>query len=287
MTSPTATQSFQQCQACARSTPHALRFTKNGCDIWQCRQCGLGHTHVAAFDPKAYYTEDYFSGGHADGYSDYRAAEPVLRREFARSVDFIRRYRDGGKLLELGCAYGFFLMEAARYFDVAGIELAGEAVGHARRGGLNVLEGSADHINLQRIGSIDLVVLFDVIEHLPDPRATFALCHQLLNPGGVIVLTTGDFGSFLARLAGVRWRLMTPPQHLWFFTQESMRRLATGSGFSIEHVDHPWKIVPASLIIFQLRRMLGIGGAGPAGAGRIGLPVNLFDAMRVVLRKAS
>ena len=178
-------------------------------------------------------------------------------------------------------------MEAARYFDVAGIELAGEAVGHARRGGLNVLEGSADHINLQRIGSIDLVVLFDVIEHLPDPRATFALCHQLLNPGGVIVLTTGDFGSFLARLAGVRWRLMTPPQHLWFFTQESMRRLATGSGFSIEHVDHPWKIVPASLIIFQLRRMLGIGGAGPAGAGRIGLPVNLFDAMRVVLRKAS
>jgi len=280
-------QSLQHCPACARSTPHVFRFTRNSCDIWQCRDCGLGRTHVSSFDPTAYYTEDYFSGGRADGYSDYRGGEPVLRREFARSVGFIRRYRDGGKLLELGCAYGFFLMEAARYFDVAGIELASEAVRHARGVGLNVSEGAADEANLRRIGPVDVIVLFDVIEHLPDPRATLALCHQLLNPGGIIVLTTGDFGSPLARLAGVRWRLMTPPQHLWFFTQKSMRGLAAGLGFAIEHVDHPWKIVPASLIVFQLRRMLGLGGSPLAGASRIGVPINLFDAMRVVLRKPS
>jgi hypothetical protein len=52
-------------------------------------------------------------------------------------------------------------------------------------------------------------------------------------------------------------------------------------------VDHPWKIVPASLIVFQLRRMLGLRSAGAATASRIGVPVNLFDAMRIVLRKAS
>ena len=85
---------------------------------------------------------------------------------------------------------------------------------------------------------------------------------------------------------GAKWRLMTPPQHLWFFTQESMRRMAAGLGLSVEHVDHPWKIVPASLIAFQLRRMLGLGAAGVATASRIGIPVNLFDAMRIVLRKA-
>src|SRR6266700_3701754 len=50
------------------------------------------------------------------------------------------------------------------------------------------------------------------------------------------------------------------------------------------HMDHPWKIVPASLIIFQLRRMLGIGCARIASASRFGIPLNLFDAMRVVLR---
>jgi len=284
---PPDKQNVQSCPACARSTPHAFRFTHNGCDIRQCQECGLGRTQAGAFDPAAYYTEDYFSGGRADGYSDYRGAEPVLRREFARSVDFIRRYRESGKLLELGCAYGFFLMEAAHYFDVAGIELASDAVGHARGVGLNVLEGAADEANLRQIGPVDVVVLFDVIEHLPDPRETLALCYESLNPGGVIVLTTGDFGSPLARLAGVRWRLMTPPQHLWFFTQKSMRQLAAGLGFAIEHVDHPWKIVPASLIVFQLRRMLGLGGGPLAAASRIGVPANLFDAMRVVLRKPS
>jgi hypothetical protein len=90
-----------------------------------------------------------------------------------------------------------------------------------------------------------------------------------------------------AKLAGVRWRLLTPPQHLWFFTQESLRRMAGGLGLAMEHVDHPWKIVPASLIVFQLRRMLGLRAAGMASASRLGIPVNLFDAMRIVLRKAA
>ena len=164
-------------------------------------------------------------------------------------------------------------------------ELAADAAEHCRRAGLNVLQGIADEASLKRLGHVDVIVLFDVIEHLPDPGATLALCHRHLNPGGIIVITTGDFGSMAARLAGVKWRLMTPPQHLWFFTQESMRRLSAGLGFSVEHVDHPWKIVPASLIAFQLRRMLGVRGAGAATASAIGIPVNLFDAMRIVLRK--
>jgi hypothetical protein len=61
--------------------------------------------------------------------------------------------------------------------------------------------------------------------------------------------------------------------------------LATGLGLAVEHLDHPWKIVPASLIVFQLRRMLGLGGERVTAASRIGVPVNLFDAMRIVLRK--
>ena len=273
------------CPACDRITGHLLRFKRNACDILQCRDCGLGRTETSGFDPAAYYTKEYFSGSRSDGYADYLGAEPVLRREFARSVDFIRRHRSGGKLLELGCAYGFFLREAANHFDVAGIELAAEAAEHCRRAGLNVLSGMADAANLRQTGHVDVIVLFDVIEHLPNPRETLALCCQQLNPGGIVVITTGDFSSVVAKLAGVTWRLMTPPQHLWFFTPESMRGMAASLGLAMEHVDHPWKIVPVSLIMFQLQRMLGLRSAGGAAASRFGVPVNLFDAMRVVLRK--
>jgi SAM-dependent methyltransferase len=276
---------LRSCPACGIETSHRFRFRVNGCDILQCRSCGLGRAETAAFDPASYYTEDYFSGGRPDGYADYMGAEPVLRREFARSLDLIRRYRAGGKLLELGCAYGFFLQEARRHFEVAGIELAADAAEHCRHADLNVLQGIADETNLARIGRVEVIALFDVIEHLPEPRETLALCLQRLEPGGIVVISTGDFASLLARLAGPRWRLMTPPQHLWFFTPESMRRLAAGLGLTLECLDHPGKIVPASLVLFQLRRMLGLGGAAWRAASGIGIPVNLLDAMRVVLRK--
>jgi len=257
----------------------------NGCDVFECRSCGLGSADTSEFDPVSYYTADYFRGGPADGYADYAGAEPVLRHEFARSVTFIRRYRSGGRLLELGCAYGFFLMEAARYYDVTGIELAKEAADHARTAGLNVMHGVADEAFLARAGPFDAVMLFDVIEHLPQPRDTLALCVRHLNPRGIIVITTGDFSSPLARIMERRWRLMTPPQHLWFFTRESMRRLSNSLGLMVEHIDCPWKIVPSSLVLFQAQRMMGLPGRPLAAGSRIGLPVNLFDTMRVVVRK--
>ncbi len=273
------------CPACARATVHRKLYSKNTCDILQCVQCGLGRAECDCFDAHSYYSEDYFSGARGDGYADYRGSEPVLRREFARTVQFIHRFRGSGRLLEIGCAYGFFLEEARRFYDVTGIEVADAAVAFCRTRGLSVIDGVVDDSVFARLGMFDVIVLLDVIEHLPDPGVTLTLCRHYLKPGGVIVITTGDFASFYARLAGRNWRLMTPPQHLWFFTPASMRRLAHTLGLRLELCDHPWKIVPLALIQFQLRRLLGARrGLSNTFANRVGLPVNLFDAMRCVLR---
>jgi len=275
----------RSCPACSQSTEQRALFVKNGCDILQCSVCGLGRAEAASFDPGQYYTGDYFSGRRPDGYADYLHTEPVLRREFARTVRFIRKRRPGGRLLEIGCAYGFFLQEAAPFYDVQGLEISDDAAAFARQRGLPVLTGVADDAAFAQLGRFDVIVLLDVIEHLVDPAHTLALCHQHLESGGVIVITTGDFASLHARLAGRNWRLMTPPQHLWYFTPTSMARLSGSVGLSAEVCDHPSKLVPLSLISFQVARMLGMKAATPAGS-RIGLPVNLFDAMRCVLRKA-
>jgi SAM-dependent methyltransferase len=273
------------CPACACATLHRKLYSKNSCDILQCARCGLGRAECGSFDIHTYYTEDYFFGAHQDGYADYRGSEPVLRREFARTVQFIRGFRGSGRLLEIGCAYGFFLQEAGRFYDVAGIEIADGAVAFCRSRGLSVVNGVVEESSLAQFGMLDVIVLLDVIEHLPDPQSTLALCRKRLNPGGVIVITTGDFASLYARLAGPRWRLMTPPQHLWFFTPDSVGRLSHSLGLKLEACDHPWKVVPLALVEFQMRRLLGVNSGLPTGfASRIGLPVNLFDAMRCVLR---
>jgi SAM-dependent methyltransferase len=274
------------CLACGQASVHRFLYKKNGCDILRCEQCGLGRAETVGFDPESYYTSDYFSGKRPDGYADYIGTENILRRGFAGIVEFIRKFRASGQLLEVGCAYGFFLQEAKHFFDVSGIELADDVAEHCRRSGLIVFTGKADEILLGRLGTTDVIVLLDVIEHLPSPRDTIALLVNHLDPGGIIVITTGDFGSLYSRVAGTHWRLMTPPQHLWFFSQVSMRAMATSLGLEVEHLDHPWKVVPLSLISFQLRRMSGFGPKRIA-SNRLGLPVNLFDAMRVVLRKPS
>jgi SAM-dependent methyltransferase len=271
------------CPACGMRTAQRFLYAKNGCDVLECSRCGLARAQAAAFDPAAYYTRAYFSGDEPDGYADYLGAEAVLRREFARTVEFIRRYRRSGNLLELGCAYGFFLDEAKRHFAVSGIELSEDAAAYCRRRGLAVETGTVDALGQSGRGPFDVIVMLDVIEHLPDPHATMDRVTRALAPGGIVVLTTGDFGSVAARTLRSGWRLMTPPQHLWFFTSRSIERLAWRAGLKVVAFDHPWKIVPLSLIAYHLGRMTGVRLKLPAG--RIGMPINLFDAMRVVLRR--
>jgi SAM-dependent methyltransferase len=274
------------CPACGSNTDHRQLYRKNGCDVLRCMSCGLGRSETAGFDPASYYDEAYFAGRREDGYADYLGTEAVLRREFARAVNFVREYRSCGRLVEIGCAYGFFLAEARRWFDVSGVELSAAAAAHCRRSGLAVTTGPVDETFWKRTGVVDAIVLLDVIEHLPDPHGTLVLCARHLAPDGIIVITTGDFDSPLARLAGRRWRLMTPPQHLWFFTERSFERLARRLGLRMEHSEHPAKLVPLSLVAFQLGRMLGLEPPHIDRISRLGIPVNLFDAMRIVLRQA-
>jgi 2-polyprenyl-3-methyl-5-hydroxy-6-metoxy-1,4-benzoquinol methylase len=277
----------RHCPACGEDTAQFPLWHKNGSQVFRCGGCGLGAATAPNFAPAAYYTAEYFSSQTQGGYPDYRASEPVLRAEFRGMVKFVRRIVPSGRLLEIGAAYGFFLIEAAVHYDVHGIEIADEAAAFARRRDLDVRTGRPTPQSLAAIGAVDVIVMLDVIEHLEEPGEVLRLCGRYLRPGGAVILTTPDFASPLARLSGRRWRNMTPPHHLWYFTVDSLARLAAAAGLAIAEVAHPWKRVPAALVLQLLGQSAGIGWPPSllSKASRLGIPVNLFDAMRVVLRR--
>ena len=251
-----------------------------------CPSCGLAWVEGGAgFSPAEFYDATYFNDEREVGYGDYVGSEPVLRREFRATVRFFSRFVPRGKrLLELGAAYGFFLLEAKDEFDCVGVEVS-EAASQAARGrGLDVRTGTFDDAMAKAVGPVDAVVMPDVIEHLTDPLDVVGRIHESLAPGGHVMITTGDFGSPFARLTGKRWRLMTPPEHLFFFTETSLRTMLERVGFEVVGVRHPWKVVPVGLILHQIATKLKFPPP-PSLGSHLGVPLNLFDAMRVVARK--
>jgi hypothetical protein len=105
-----------------------------------------------------------------------------------------------------------------------------------------------------------------------------------------MMITTGDLRSLLARATGPRWRLMTPPQHLHFFTRASLEAALSRAGLRVVSTRRPTKLVPVALAAYQLARAAGpwaetarrLAGRVPP---RVGVPVNLFDTMEVIARR--
>jgi SAM-dependent methyltransferase len=284
----TAAGNGHLCVVCGAETRQGFAFEKWGYSILRCQGCGLGWTKVGSdFVARELYGRGYFQGDARDGYADYVGSERVLRSEFRYAVNHLMRYaRRGGRLLELGCAYGFFLAEAQRYYSTTGLDVSADAISFARNRGLDAHHGVLTDEFAAARGPFDVVVMLDVIEHLEAPAEVLSCIRRALPVGGCLMVTTGDWDSLLARVMGRHWRLMTPPQHLFFFSRRTIVRLLRKLGFEIVDIRRPWKLVPLGLAAFQVASRFGLRVPLQGRLNGIGVPVNLFDAMQVIARKA-
>jgi 2-polyprenyl-3-methyl-5-hydroxy-6-metoxy-1,4-benzoquinol methylase len=227
------------------------RFMVGEHSIFQCADCDFMFLNPQPSDEflASLYTSDYFLMGDNDLSNRLRTE---MKRATARLyVEQLIRYysKPEGKLLEIGCGNGDFLLVAKQAgFTVRGIEVSesAAALANAKLGEQCVLCGNFEEMELPE-RSFDICALFDVIEHVRNPIRYLNKIHRLLSPGGVLFLVTPSLGSWSARLMKNSW-MEFKPEHLHYFDRQTVQSALFRSGFREIYISPNYKYLQLEYI---------------------------------------
>lgn len=226
---------YIRCNLCAAddSVTVARKFDLT---VVRCHQCSLVYTNPRPSLDFIWgrYSREYFEQEYLPGWGVHAGqvnSEALYRRYLPILVE-LRPYRQTNWLLDVGAGAGLFLHVAQRDgWQVQGVEIASGGVEFARaRLGLDVIQGCMTESNLpdQRY---DVVTLQETIEHLLDPIADLREVYRVLRPGGLVSLTTPNFNSLAYKLIGREWSVLSPGEHLFYFTPQTLHAMLERAGF--------------------------------------------------------
>jgi len=174
--------------------------------------------------------------GNYDRFLTGRYARKRQRRYQAIMDGFGDRFSDGRgrRLLDFGCGAGLFLELAhERGFDGYGVDLSPESIERARErpGGRNAYFGAPYDVPEIAAGGFDVICLWSVMAHLPQPVEDLRMLRSLLAPGGTILILTVNANSLRLKANGEGWNGFTP-NHLKFFSPSTLPRALALAGFT-------------------------------------------------------
>lgn len=207
----------------------------------RCRSCGLVYLKLRPVlsELGRIYPHDY----HAFDFSSERYGLPyrVRRRlEARRLMAFCRALPPGGRILDVGCGDGFHL-GLLREFGSAewvleGVDTSERAVNAGRAHGVTLHHGTVQDVSLAR-GTYDLALLIATLEHVDDPVGVLRAIHDLLRPGGRVVVVTDNTDTLSFRLFASRhWGGYHFPRHWNLFDKGNLSTLAANAGFEVKEL---------------------------------------------------
>lgn len=239
------------CPICGELGKTELKFRRNDSAIYACHRCRVEFVHPQPSDQTlaSIYSEEYFLGS-----EDERAASRVAELKRATAALYMDAIAPRVKavqprLLEIGCGSGDFLMEArSRGFEVEGLEYSEHAVevANARISRPAVHVGSPETARLPA-NTYNVIVAFDVIEHVRNATYTLERLHSALAPGGVVAIVTPSLDSWSRRVLGRYW-MEYKTEHLTYFGRESLTRLLGKTGFEQIEFTSNYKILSLDYI---------------------------------------
>jgi 2-polyprenyl-3-methyl-5-hydroxy-6-metoxy-1,4-benzoquinol methylase len=184
------------------------------------------------------------------------AKERLQVRDYARTRAMLNRlYPDRGKLLEIGSSLGFLLAEFKKDgWDVLGLEPNAFCCRYTKEThGIEAVNGILEEAALAE-GSLDVVLLNHVIEHMDNPLSTLREINRVLKPNGHLVVETPRYDTLMFKLLGRRERSLNCAGHIYFFTTQTLQNLCRAAGFRLVELDY----VGRSLTLERLTWNMGV-----------------------------
>jgi 2-polyprenyl-3-methyl-5-hydroxy-6-metoxy-1,4-benzoquinol methylase len=235
-----------QCDLCGASdAAHLLDSERLDGPLVRCRRCGLVYVGLRSSD----YTFAGSDANRSDALAERVAALGLVRHDVEDAerpnriaadrerLERLRRHVPSGRLLDVGAATGTFLEVAgAAFHDARGVEPDPITSAQARAAGHAVSTGTLDDL-ARPDGGFDAITMLHVIEHLDSPRTALERVHDLLRPGGAVLIETPTTDCVWFRFEPMRrrWRQLIP-DHYYFFSRATLAALLERSGLQpIEH----------------------------------------------------
>lgn len=216
------------------------RYTKSGIKLFICNNCNFMFVHpIPSIETQQKYYNESYDEGTYEVYSDQEKLRKKLNELRLKEIE---KYIPEGKLLDVGCATGYFLDAAKNYgLETFGVELSEKAVQQVMLRHKNIFQGAVEDANFND-STFDFITIFDLIEHVTDPDSTIKEVSRIIKQGRHIAISTPDITSWHAKILGKRWGFIIPLEHLFYFSPNSMKLLLKKHGFSIVTVRKNYKI---------------------------------------------
>ena len=220
---PRAEKTLRACAACGSSESRPLGV-KHGFSLVVCRKCATVYTPYSPWYSSEFYYETYYK-------DESLSPPPFVQTRLEEITAEFAPYRQTNRLLDIGCGAGNLLMAARKNgWNAQGLDVSSNAAKHVRGLGFEVFHGELHEAQFPA-GHFDVITAAEFLEHLPEPRLVLAEIARLLRPGGVLWTTTPHARGLSARVLGVKWRCIWPPEHLQLFSAGGLKSLLHDVGF--------------------------------------------------------
>lgn len=223
-----------------------------------CPSCRTGFADPSPSDATLaaiYGTHYYDSWDLRDG---GKATAAMKRATFRRRLAMCAPWlKPGARVLDLGCATGYFLQEAVSAgYEPFGVDIVPDAIAQCETtfgtGRFFCGEFQDAQFAANPVGTFDAIFMSDYIEHVRQPAAVLELVFRRLAPGGIVVITTPDVSSLSRRIMGARWPHFKV-EHLWYFSRQSLQHLLTDVGLQLMMHSAATKSLTLSYLAAQFR----------------------------------